>query len=130
MMLFVLAGVLLIAPSALAQHQHPAGTPSKKMSTAKMPPMDCESMMQEMHASAKVMDDRLKLLIDEMNNAGGSAKVDRMAAVINELVTQRTAMREGMMTMMMGHMHGPMAGCPMMKGKHDPDSDPIPLQKP
>ncbi len=142
MTLFVMAGLVLIAPSAFAQHQHPAEAPSKKMSTGKLstgmrPSMDCESMMHEMHASANAMDDRLQSLIDEMNNARGSAKVDRMAAVINELATQRTEMREGMMAMMpkmMGHMtqhmQSGMAACPMMmKGKHDPDSDPIPAHK-
>jgi len=66
-----------------------------------------------------------------MNRAKGSAKVDGMAAVINELVSQRKQMREQMMAMMprmMGHMVQHMqsgmmsgmsksiSGCPMMKG--------------
>ena len=70
-------------------------------------------------------------LVDQMNSAKGSAKVDQTAAVINELVSQRKQMREQMMTMMpqmMGHMmqhmhNGMMSGmsqsmssCPMMKG--------------
>jgi hypothetical protein len=60
-----------------------------------------------MQTSQKAMDDRLQGLVDKMNKAHGSAKVDRMAAVSNELVSQRKQMREQMMTMMpqmMGHM--------------------------
>lgn len=124
--LLFLAGILLVASSAFAQHPAAGGD-----QPGPMPSMDCNSMMKEMHGSSQAMDDRLQQLIDEMNKARGSAKVDRMAAVINELVTQRKQMREQMMTMMpkmMGHMsehmksgmmsgmsHS-MAGCPMMKG--------------
>lgn len=118
-------GILLVSSAAFAQHPAAGGEQAAPMS------MDCQSMMQEMHGSSQAMDDRLQKLIDEMNKAKGSAKVDRMAAVINELVTERKQMREQMMTMMpkmMGHMsqhmksgmmsgmsHS-MAGCPMMKG--------------
>ena len=101
------------------------------MPSAQMEPMDCEAMMRKMQSSSKSMDDRLQPLIDEMNRAKGSAKVDRMAAVINELVSQRKQTRGQMMTMMpqmMGHMmqhmqsgmmggiSQSMSGCPMMKG--------------
>ena len=121
-----LAGILLVASGAFAQHPAAGGDQA-----APMPSMDCQSMMKDMHASSQAMDDRLQKLIDEMNQAKGSAKVDRMATVINELVTQRKQMREQMMTMMpkmMGHMSEhmksgmmsgmskSMAGCPMMKG--------------
>jgi hypothetical protein len=97
---------------------------------AEMPPMDCQAMMQKMQASSKAMDDRLAGLVTDMNQAKGSAKVDRMAAVINEMVTQRKQMRDdmaAMMPQMMNHMtqhmqSGMMSGmksmadCPMMKG--------------
>jgi len=120
-----LAGFLLVASAAFAQHPAAGGE-----QPAQMPSMDCQSIMQDMHTSSKAMDDRLQLLIDDMNKAKGSAKVDRMAAVINELATQRKQMREHMMTMMpkmMGHMtqhmqsgmmsgmSQSMAACPMMK---------------
>lgn len=42
------------------------------------------------------MDDRLRPLMDDMNKARGSVIVDRMAAVINELVAQRKQAREDM----------------------------------
>ena len=46
------------------------------------------------------LDRRLDGLVDRMNRAGGNQKVAAMAAVINELVAQRKAMR--------GHMRGMM----------------------
>ena len=69
-------------------------------------------------------------LVDDMNKARGSAKTEKMAAVINELVSQRSMMQKEMMTMqpqMMDHMmehmkmgmmkgaSDSMADCPMMK---------------
>ena len=93
--------------------------------------MDCQAMMDKMQASSKAMDDRLATFVDAMNKAKGSAKVDRMAAVINEMVAQRKQMRDDMAAMMpqmmnhmMQHMQSgmmsgmaqSMAACPMMKG--------------
>lgn len=119
-----------ISPAVFAQHQHPTPAPAPGAAAA-APAMNCEAMMHEMHASSKAMDDRLQQLVAQMNQATGSAKVDRMAAVVNELVTQRKQMREQMMTMMpkmMSHMSQhmqsgmmqgmakSMASCPMMQG--------------
>ncbi|MEO8034016.1 MAG: hypothetical protein ABI837_06245 [Acidobacteriota bacterium] len=124
--------VLLCAPAAFAQmpqgHEgHMAGM---------MP--DCAAMMQQkdaMEKHATEMDAKLQGLVDDMNKAKGSAKVDKMAVVVNELIAQRTMMRKQMMEMqpkmmehMMEHMHGAMmkgmsesmAGCPMMKGDKAP----------
>jgi hypothetical protein len=93
----------------------------------------CEAMMakkQEMDAKLDAMDATLDKLVAEMNAAKSSKDVDAlekpMAAVLNELVTQRKATRAMMMEMhheMMGHMmnHMKMHGgkgameCPMMK---------------
>jgi hypothetical protein len=53
------------------------------------------------------MDAKLQTLVDEMNKAKGSAKVDKTAAVITELVAQRAIMQKQMMDMhpqMMEHM--------------------------
>ena len=127
--LLFLTLLFVISHMVYAQHQHPAPAPAPASATD-APAMNCEAMMQEMHASSAAMDDRLQQLVDEMNKAKGSAKVDRMASVINELVTQRKQMREQMMTVMpkmMGHMSqhthdgmmqgmaSSMEGCPMMK---------------
>jgi len=89
------------------------------------------AMRQKMMADDKAADARLQPLIDKMNAAKGEAKVDAMAAVLTELVRQRTATREHMTQMsqmMMPNMMGAMmqgmsadmrklaAQCPMMKG--------------
>ena len=61
-------------------------------------------------AAMDSLDRRLDSLVDRMNRAGGNQKVAAMAAVINELVAQRKAMRSHMrerMKMMGGH--GPAA---------------------
>lgn len=151
--LLMVAAFLLFVPAALLAQQpttptQPMQMPMQPGQSMQMPmqqgqvpsgqmPADCQAMMQKMqamHASAKAMDDRLETLVAEMNKARGSAKVDRMAAVINELVTQRKQMRtdmEAMMPQMMQHMmqhmqsgmmkgmmNGmqSMANCPMMSG--------------
>jgi hypothetical protein len=127
-LLFCLAVVL--APSAgFAQaapaHQHPAAAQAKPAAG-----MDakCQAMMAEhekMMAQTKDADTRLDGLVATMTAATGPAKVDATAAVVTEIVAQRKAMRDGMMTMetdMMSHMmehmqqgKDSMAMCPMMK---------------
>jgi hypothetical protein len=122
----LVAAVGLMAGSVPAQEP----TPAKPMMGGAM--MDgCKEMMaahQAMKAEMASMDARLDSLVTAMNAAGGAAKVDATAAVVNELVAQRKAMRDRMMAMgprMMRHMmhHGrpgmaegmkPM-DCPMMQ---------------
>ena len=117
--------VLLCAPALFAQM--PEG-----QKPAMMP--DCAAMMQQHDAMQKhmaEMDAKLQTLVDEMNKAKGSAKVDKTAAVITELVAQRAMMQKQTMDMhpkMMEHMKAhmqsgmmegmasSMSGCPMMKG--------------
>lgn len=136
----LLAALVMATPALLAQ-QPPAGTHPMPMppghamqmpapegsQSGQMQPMDCQAMMQKMQASSKAMDERLAMLVDDMNKAKGSAKVDRMGAVINEMISQRKQMGDDMAAMMnhmMQHMQsGMMSGmaksmtaCPMMKG--------------
>ena len=124
-------GSLLFASAVFAQH---SATGSNKpmpmdMASHQTEAMDCNAMMQTMQKSSQAMDDRLQPLVDAMNSAAGSAKVDRTSEVINELVSQRKQIREQMMTLMpqmVGHMMGHMqsgtkkgmslSSCPMMKG--------------
>ncbi len=85
------------------------------------------AMRQKMMADDKAADARLEPLIDKMNAAKGEARVDAMAAVLTELIRQRTATREQMTQMsqmmrpgmMMQGMTADMlqlaARCPMMK---------------
>ena len=100
---------------------------------------ECQGMMakkQEIQDKHRAMDATLDKLVAEMNAAKGSKEVGAlekpMAAVINELVAQRTASRSmmmetqpAMMAHMMRHMHmhgtkGAME-CPMMKTDHAPE---------
>lgn len=119
-----LALTLLLAPALLAQM--PEGDKSGSMA-------GCAAMMQQHEAMQQhmaEMDAKLQTLVDEMNKAKGSAKVDRMAAVITELVAQRSMMQKQMAEMqpkmmehMMAHVQSAMvsaastsmSGCPMMK---------------
>jgi hypothetical protein len=84
---------------------------------------DCPMMKQHesMQKQMSAKDAALKSLLDDMNKTDGAAKIDKMAAVINELVMERTMMRAKMEAPMMDH-HGmeSMAGCPMMKDKEKP----------
>ena len=94
---------------------------------------ECQAMMvkkEEMQEKLRAMDATMDKLVAAMNAAAGSKNVDAMeapmAAVINELVSQRKASRAMMMetqTAMMAHMmkhmqmHGSMDAmeCPMMQ---------------
>jgi hypothetical protein len=94
---------------------------------------DCAAMMQQRDTMQKhmaEMDAKLTTLVEDMNKTKGSAKVEKVAAVINELVAQRAMMQKQMMDMqpkmmehMMQHMQSgmkvmahSMSECPMMKG--------------
>jgi hypothetical protein len=120
--------VFLLVPGLFGQMTMPM--PADQKSPA-MP--DCAAMMQQRDAMQKhmaEMDAKLQTLVDDMNKAKGSARVDKMAAVINELVAQRAMMQKQMAEMqpkmmqhMMEHMKSgmmkgmadSMSGCPMMK---------------
>jgi Ni/Co efflux regulator RcnB len=99
-------------------HEHPAGPESKMDKTENS--RDWQAKHEKMVADMKAMDIRLDEKVAAMNAAKGDQKVEAMAAVINELVSQRKEMRadfssmhHGMRSPMMGHA-GPM-DCPMMK---------------
>jgi hypothetical protein len=83
----------------------------------------CETMMKqhdEMQRQMAGMDARLQSLVDEMNRAEGAARIDTMAAVINELVSQRTTMQKQMSG------KDSMAVCPMMKQSEKEPATPAP----
>ncbi len=124
-MILVLGMAFLLAPALLAQM--PAGE--------KPAMMDCAAMTQHHETMQKhmaEMDAKVQALVADMNKAKGSAKVDKTAAVVTELVAQRSMMQkhmaEMMPKMMMSHMtqhmksgmmkgmSDSMSGCPMMKG--------------
>ena len=122
-------------PPATAPHQHEQMQPNAATpgASAKMT-MGCQQMMQahqRMMEDMKATDARLDTLVQQMNSATGQAKVDATAAVVSELVTQRTTMfdrMEGMHGEMMQHMMehtqagaaDAMMKCPMMRMTHKP----------
>lgn len=122
-MMVALTLALLLTP-ALAAQGHGGDKPGMKP--------DCAAMMQKHEAMQKhmaEMDAKLQTLVDEMNKAKGSAKTDKTAAVVTELVAQRAMMQKQMKDMhpqMMEHMSEHMKSgmmkamsdsmaCPMMK---------------
>lgn len=135
---FIAAALL----SGRLQAQPPSNTVTREIAVHvvdEAKPMEgCQAMMakkQAMTAEMNAMDTQLDSLVAAMNAAKGNKRVDAVAAVVNELVTQRKAMRNEMATMepmMMGHMMEhmrmgmmegmtkSMASCPMMG--QDPSS--------
>jgi hypothetical protein len=127
---FSVSTVAAQTPSAgpVAQHQHEAAptSPASAMtedqgSTAMGQHM--MAMRQKMMADQKAAIDRLQPLLETMNAAKGEARVDAMAAVLTELVHQRSEQMPNMMGAMMQSMSDDMrklaAECPMMKGAGD-----------
>lgn len=124
------ATVVISATTGLAG-QMPQGAGHAAMAQAKPAPgmaAKCQAMMadqEKMAAEMKSAEERLGDLVTTMNAATGTDKTTAVAAVINELITQRRAMQDGMMkrqhgmmTHMMEHMQAgkdSMAMCPMMK---------------
>ena len=125
--ILVFGMAFLLTPGLVAQM--PAGE--------KPAMMDCAAMKQQHETMQKhmaEMDAKLQTLVADMNKATGSAKVDKTAAVVTELVAQRSMMQKQMMEMMpkmMSHMTqhmqsgmmkgmgDSMSGCPMMKHGED-----------
>lgn len=75
---------------------------------AQSPSSNMQEMMKmhgQMMAEMKAGDAKLDALVKEMNAAGSNAKIDAVAAVVNELVRQHKAMHGHM-----GQMHQQMMG--------------------
>lgn len=83
--------------------QTPPATSSGQQSTPTM--QDMTKMHEQMMAQMQAGDARLDALVKDMNSAKGEAKVDAVAAVVSELVTQQKAMHGHM-----GQMHQMMMG--------------------
>lgn len=118
------------APAGHSHGSHHHGKQGDTGST-KGPHQHMQGHHEQRMAEMKAMDSRLAEKVAAMNAASGHDKIEPMAAVINELAAQRTAMREHMMSHRCGMkcgMKGQMAGaheqgtspdCPMMKRHHD-----------
>lgn len=98
----------VLAPCALAQEMgegpRPRGGPGGMMS-----PEQRQQMMKQRMEEMQARDAELEKLVATMNQASGAAKVDAIAAVVNELVAQhrmRHAQRGQMRKMRGGHRMG------------------------
>jgi hypothetical protein len=102
---------LLLAVAAQGQTTPPAGS---RAAQPARPPMVDEShaaaMMaerQQMMTNMRAMDQKLNDLVKKMDTARGTDKVDALAVIVKEMVSQRAQMRDRMMAMqgeMMTHM--------------------------
>jgi hypothetical protein len=121
--MMLIAGSVSFVPPASGQ------VPDRPKVSPQQMQEKCQEMMarhQEMQQEMAAMDARLEQLVQQMNAATGEARIDAMAAVINELFEQRQMMHEmmmemgpGMMGQMMMHMDPEMMEmCPMMQNRH------------
>ena len=120
--------VLILLFAVVASGQTPSAT--GRAAQAARPPMVDEAhaaaMMaehQQMMANMRAMDQKLTDLVKKMEAARGTDKVDALAAVVKEMVSQRAQMRDRMfamqgemMTHMMQHMSAMQGGMMSMMG--------------
>jgi len=90
---------LLLGTQRLAAQQPGHGMPQDSMHRGMMMSLDMQQQMAVMDS----MNARLDSLVLRMNRASGNAKVDAMAQVINEMVSQRKSMHDRMQRMMQSH---------------------------
>jgi hypothetical protein len=94
----IVSGIAVLAiAGGIARSQETAGKPDMHAMTA-----DQHQMMMSMQASNKKLDD----LVAQLNAAKGNDRIDKLVAVVNELVADRKQMTQ-MMSMhggMMQHM--------------------------
>jgi hypothetical protein len=126
---FAFAGLMLICFTTLGFAQSapsPNPTPAQPAKPAPQPsPMpDHHDMdmpghpdMAGMHAKMEEMDAKLQRLVDAMNTATAGAKVDAIAAVLNQLVAEHREMHANM-PMMMGDGPRPPMMHPGMRMRH------------
>ncbi len=91
----------VFAQGAREQAQSASGAATSAM---KLPETGMMAERKKMMADAQAAEKRLDELVAKMNASQGTAKIDQIAAVVNELVAQHKRMREGMMSMPGGMM--------------------------
>jgi len=119
------ASLALVSALARSQEQPKRGDQSPAMNQ-QMSCTQAAQHMQQMMTRMKEDQQHLEQMVAEMKQTTGEAKVDKMAEIIETMVSQRATMRDramqGMMEMMQ-HMTGhiasevqqrDMAQCPMM----------------
>jgi hypothetical protein len=130
--LIIRSGLILALALAIwapAQAQSAAPMDNKKMMPGKMTG-SCQAMKeqrQKMMTEMKEQDAELTALVAKMNSAPANQKLDIMAAVVTQMVEQRTAMNarmEQMQDKMMKQMQtspDSMSQAPMMKDTGEMD---------
>jgi hypothetical protein len=94
-------------------HEHAQPAPASGPSRGHESMQGHQQMMQQMMQQMRSTDDRLAVLVKQMNEATGDAKVAAIAQVVTELVAGQRAMHAHM-----GTMHEHMM--PMMMGGRQP----------
>ena len=100
--------ILLVSLWAIDRSETSAAAPAQQPPAAQQPQPGMQDMMkmhEQMMAEMKAGNAKLDALVKDMNAARGDAKIDAVAAVVNELVGQHKAMHERM-----GQMHEQMMG--------------------
>ena len=108
-----------------SQHQehHPTASGEVKQTDMMSRCREMMAQQQAMTERKKQMNEKLDALVRDMNRARSKDKVEKAAAVINEMVAQRqvsdqmmTMMQQRMMMQAMDHtQNGASTECPMMK---------------
>ena len=106
---WIIVIALVFASLSVLVHAQQATTTAPPAGTESKMDQDWQAKHEKMVAEMKAMDTRLQEKLAAMNAAKGDQKIEAMAAVINELVSQRKEMRTNF-----GPMH-PGMRCPMMK---------------
>lgn len=111
----IVAGCAAVAMSAAPglgaqtppEHKHAATDKAKQGSGMAAKDQAMMAERAKMMTDMKAADQRLDDLVAKMNSASGMEKMAATADVVNEMLTQRRTMRDGMMKMqegMMSHM--------------------------
>ena len=104
-------GLFNLVTDVVAQAPSSQSPQPREQSPSNM--QDMMKMHEQMMAEMKAGDAKLDALVKDMNDAKGEAKVNAVAAVVNELVLQHKAMHGRM-----GQMHQEMMrGRGMMMGR-------------
>lgn len=119
---------LLIPQTAHPQRSAKAQPPTRSQTELSPSCARMQQMHRDMETRMSSQDNRLKTLVEAMDNAPERRKVAAMSAVIHEMVAQRATrhtMSNRMQSSMAGHMREHMASgngndmrrCPMMGGQ-------------
>jgi hypothetical protein len=109
-MVVLVAFGLGAAPALTGAAQAPSPKPAPQAQAQTQASMaEMMKMHEQMMAEMKASEAKLEALVKDMNAAAGEARLNALAAVVNELVRQNRAMHEHM-----DHMHHMMGGHGMM----------------